>query len=397
MSAEAQWQQRATSPYSGGWDAAGFAIGNKVYVGTGWCCGAIPGSYQEDFRAYDVISNSWSTIAPFGGGIRGGAAAFSVAGKGYVFGGSNGTDQKDLWEYSTSSDTWVQRADMPTSFGRREAVAFSIGSVAYVGLGVYAQGIPSITMTLSDLWAYDPASNSWTQRAPLPSAGRGMAVAFVIETDAYVATGYGYSSTVPQEMWKYNSVANSWEQVASLPAELSRSEAVGFSINGFGYVSLGRQSGAALSDLWRYRPATDSWQQQTSFPGSPREAAVACSIGNKAYICHGGNLAGTVSYHDMWSYEPQQDPLNGIDEYEMRRLSIAPNPNDGHLTIKFARETDPRQLELLDASGRVVLSKLMSATRSSIDIDLSDWERGLYLMQVTFVDGNQAVERIIKD
>ncbi|MBK8341838.1 MAG: hypothetical protein IPL12_00140 [Bacteroidetes bacterium] len=65
-----------------------------------------------------------------------------------------------------SQNTWSTIA----SFGggeRERAIAFVIGSRAYVGTG-----IDSANICKSDLWEYDPGTNSWTQKANVPGSGR---------------------------------------------------------------------------------------------------------------------------------------------------------------------------------------------------------------------------------
>lgn len=393
LAVQAQWTQLATSPYNGGWDKAAFAIDNKVYIGTGWCCGAIPGSYQDDFDVYNTTTGTWSNVAPFGGGLRGAAASFTVNGKGYVVAGSNGTDRKDLWQYDPIQNNWSQKADLPISVnGYNEGIAFSIGSKGYFGTGgVWSSGIQVFS---NNLWAYDPATDSWSQRASLPSGGRSMSSAFVIGTDAYVATGYWSNSE--RELWRYNSITNTWSQRASLPDGAGRYDAIGFAIGGFGYVGLGVW-GSDRNDLWRYDPITDSWTQMTSFPGNVRVGASAVVIGNTAYVGHGGVSAGTQSYRDLWSYVPQMDPLSGLVEIAARPFTISPNPVHSTLRISFAHGRAPRQCSLLEATGRVVREYLVSDQRSSTHIDVAAERSGLYVLQVLFADGSLAREQFIKE
>lgn len=63
---------------------------------------------------------------------------------------------------TSAQNTWTPRASLPSP-GRETAVAFAVGGKGYL-LG----GWNSPTQIFNDLWAFDPATNQWAQRADLP-------------------------------------------------------------------------------------------------------------------------------------------------------------------------------------------------------------------------------------
>ena len=65
------------------------------------------------------------------------------------------------------ADEWFQRADI-TNFGRHRCAGFAIGNKAYAGIG-HMNGT-GVNIVYQDWWEFDPASNSWTQKANYPSA-----------------------------------------------------------------------------------------------------------------------------------------------------------------------------------------------------------------------------------
>jgi Kelch motif len=76
-----------------------------------------------------------------------------------------------MWAYDVGSNTWTQKADMPTArsdFG---------AALAPNGL-IYALGGWNGAYTLAANEAYNPVTNSWVAESPLPKP----------ETDAGVAT-----------------------------------------------------------------------------------------------------------------------------------------------------------------------------------------------------------------
>lgn len=71
---------------------------------------------------------------------------------------------------------------------RYSAVGFSIGSKGYIGTGQDACGYKN------DFWEYNPADNSWTQKADFGGGGRVAAVGFSIGSKGYIGTGNDGSS-----------------------------------------------------------------------------------------------------------------------------------------------------------------------------------------------------------
>lgn len=94
-----------------------------------------------------------------------------------------------------------------------------------------------------------------------------------------------------------------WEELGNTPMS-GRSGAVGFSINGKGYVALGRNNSGALNDLWEYDPATNLWIQRADFPGTARIGAFAFVIDGRAYVGTGNDFSGTGFKRDVYEYNP---------------------------------------------------------------------------------------------
>jgi N-acetylneuraminic acid mutarotase len=99
-----------------------------------------------------------------------------------------------------------------------------------------------------------------------------------------------------------------FKAIAALPGE-GRSSAVACSLNGKGYVMLGRDSNAAdsLKDCWQYDPEADSWAVVTTFPGLARVKAVTAVLNNKIYVGLGYkphvSTYVNANYKDFWEYD----------------------------------------------------------------------------------------------
>jgi hypothetical protein len=76
---------------------------------------------------------------------------------------------------------------------------------------------------------------------------------------------------------------------------------------------------------------------------------------------------------------------------------IYPNPTGGPTTLHVTGVVQARHLTLFDATGRAVSQRSVANMGSTITIDLSGMENGMYLARVEFADGTWAVERLIKE
>lgn len=194
-------------------------------------------------------------------------------------------------------NTWVQKAGLLPA--RSNAVAFTIGSKAYIGLGTF------LGMSyFNDFYEYDPIADTWTQKANFPVGPRADAVAFSINGKGYVATG-GNGVTVNYDMWEYDPVTDTWTQKSNCPGS-ARSKAQGFAIGNLGYIGLGNDGINDLTDFWEYNPVTDSWTQKASYPGSGRTGTMGLAVNNLGYIGLGTDVNGNY-YGDVWEYNAGTD------------------------------------------------------------------------------------------
>lgn len=227
--------------------AVAFTLNNKGYVVTGEDASA----RYKDLWEYDPATNQWTKKADFGGTARSRAVSFAINNKGYVATGYDGADKKDLWEYDPTANTWTAKADL-TSDPRESAVGFSLNGIGYICAGVdYTSG----TMMTNDVYAYNPATNTWTEKSFAEShLARTFSTAFVLNNKAYVCGGLG-----KKDLWEYNPTSNAWTKRADfgLSTEDNRYGAVSFAINGRGYVATGQymvdfSNTQIKNDVWTY-------------------------------------------------------------------------------------------------------------------------------------------------
>ncbi len=278
------WAQKADFGGTARYEAVGFPIGMKGYLGTG----SNGFSGMKDFWEYNPSGNTWTQKADFGGTARYGAVGFSIGNKGYIGTGYTGSSYtKDFWEYDPSTNVWTQKADFGGE-SRAFAVGFSIGTKGYMVTG-------STGLLPKDFWEYDPSANTWTQRADFGGAGRYSAAGFSVGGRGYLGTGFdGISST--KDFWEYDPSANIWAQKADFGGA-ARSRAVGFSMGNRGYLGTGFADSYS-KDFWEYDPSKNFWTQKDDFAGAGRQYAVGFSIGTRGYVGTGDTLASEMK--DFW-------------------------------------------------------------------------------------------------
>jgi N-acetylneuraminic acid mutarotase len=230
--------------------------------------------------------------------------------------GSKGNSTTLIGDWSRSSDF--------DGDGRSEAIGFTIGDKTYLGTGTTDRA------KYQDLWVFDLTKQFWQQLANLPGVARQSASAFAIGNFGYVASGFDGINYL-NDVWKYDITANTWSQKNNFPTNMTaRYDAVGFAINGKGYISTG-YNGGWLKDLWQYDPGSDTWTQKASIGGSKRSAATVFMVNNQAYVVSGANNGSSLN--DLWVYDPATDTWTqkrqisnvSTDTYDDQYTTIARN------------------------------------------------------------------------
>jgi N-acetylneuraminic acid mutarotase len=240
------WTQKASMPASIRirYGASGFSAGNKGYVCLGWS--SMGGNPLNDLWEYDPVLNSWVQKANFPGSSRYDAIGFTINAKGYVgFGFAPNT--ADLWEYDPVNNSWNQKANLPASV-RQSASTFSINGLGYIACGGLSTG-----SSFNDLWEFNPGLNTWTQKANFPGAARYATISFMINNKGYVGSGWDASISF-NDFYEYDPLTNSWSPIPNLPST-ARYAGDGFSLGNRGYAGLGRDgSNNYYNDFWEYGP-----------------------------------------------------------------------------------------------------------------------------------------------
>lgn len=198
---------------------------------------------------------------------------------------------------SAEAGEWVQKSSCPHIARHRES-AFALGGKVYFGLGHVNSGTHAI---YKDIWEYDPASDSWSQKADYGGGLRYHCASFVIDNYAYIGLGHDSMDVYRQDLWRFDPVLNQWQEMSSYPGE-ERRGASAFVINNLGYVGLGQATSGYKQDFYAYNPSTDAWALADTFPGLPRTHAVSFVYNDEAYLGTGHTYS--LALKDFWKYSP---------------------------------------------------------------------------------------------
>lgn len=291
-----------------------FTVGNNAFFGTGF--DGKNSVALSDFWQYNVAGNYWTQKADFPGTLRYYATSFIVGTKGYVGLGYDRvarTNLKDFFEYDTQANEWKEIAEFPGT-ARVGAVSFAVGGKGYVGAG-------DDDSIQKDFYSYDPSSDTWTQIVSIGGAKRTNATSFVIGDKAYVMSGYE-NGTYLSDLWEFvpsnNENGGTWTRMRDIADNsdedyddeyvgIARIKAVGFTIDGKGYITAGNNSSSNLTTSWMYDPVTDLWEERTGLTSGtnkpiPRTEAVGFAIGSYGYVVSG--KSSSSYFDDIWRFDP---------------------------------------------------------------------------------------------
>ncbi len=205
---------------------------------------------------------------------------------------------------NTHAQTWNKKADF-TGADRHGAYCFALDGKVYLGGGEVG-GNPS-----SDLYEYDPANDSWTAKNGMPQ-GMTEGIAFSINGKGYVGLGKSTSSTsYLKGLWEYDTANDSWTPKAELPFPSGVFRSRVFVVNNKAYVLVGTSSNfVAQNEMFEYDPATDKWAQKANYPGNVRpDLPFTFAIGSKGYVSCGEVLQGGTRkvINKTYEYDPAAD------------------------------------------------------------------------------------------
>ena len=188
-------------------EAVSFVLNNKGYVATGY-----DDNFLKDLWQYDPAADSWTQKAGVGGSKRSQATAFVVNNQAYICSGNNNQAAlNDLQVYDPGTDTWTAKNkltnvsddsfdDKYTSIIRFNAVTFIVGGKVYLATGENGS-------MNSHTWEYTPSTDLWVEKTAFSGTARTGALAFTLNDRGFVMAGR--SGTAPfDNMYEFQPTAD---------------------------------------------------------------------------------------------------------------------------------------------------------------------------------------------
>ena len=229
-----------------------------------------------------IQAQFWIQKASVGGVGRHRATGCATSHRGYIgLGHINGTGQdisfKDWWEYDPASDTWTQKADFPVS--THGCVAFVVDNCPVVGGG---------SALSTQFYKFNTATNTWGQIANCILPNPGDSQGFAVNNQGFVYRA--------NQLAKYNPNTDSWSLCANAPVSFGN-WTCSFVIEGSGFIKYGNQ-------LLEYKPLHNQWVPRASFPGNSTGGSSGFAIQQRGYVTSGYVGALAVVTEQVWSFHP---------------------------------------------------------------------------------------------
>ena len=303
-----KWIRRAPLPQGTG-ELLGVAVNGKLYASQGLLPGFKPaGLVYEYDPAADAWTQRKPMPHPVhhAAVTAQNGKMYVFGGFGLPAAGAPGwSPVADAWEYDPATDAWRALAPLPTARG--SGVAAFVGGKCYVigGAGaVPGASDPTIRprqpqRSLGTVEEYDPVANTWRARAPMPTPCNHMG-GEAVDGRIYVIggrlsgafiIGYPGNTNLTQV---YDPATDGWTTRAPMPTPRSGLNTA--ALNGFIYAAGGEvqddKSLSAFRAFEAYHPASDTWWQLPSML-LPRHECIMAALGNRIHVA-GGSVQSAI-------------------------------------------------------------------------------------------------------
>ncbi len=253
-----------------------------------------------------------------------------VDGKIYVIGGAGPVYEAlgTVEVYDPATGIWETKSPMPTA---RQGLSTSVvnGKIYAIGGGVSSSSAYSKIDTFSTVEEYDPETDNWTTKSPMPTA-RGWHSANVVDGTIYIfggsqdtTPGGGHVLTVEV----YDPVTDTWSQKGEMPRGMGAGS--GSVVDGKIYF-FGGYSGKQRVD--EYDPSTDTWTQKSEMP-TPRVGLSTNVLDGKIYLIGGFGSSGHRGMTTVDVYEPATDTWTTAPDMPTGRFGAYTSVVDGKLYV----------------------------------------------------------------
>jgi N-acetylneuraminic acid mutarotase len=300
---------------------------------------------------------AWRQLKSMGSGVEWGDVAAATSTRGYV---GVSTYTQSWWEFNPDNETWTQKAAFPGQM-RSGLTSFSIDEKIYAGMGSAYDFDALKYKAFNDLYAYDPASNTWTKKADFPGTSRQYSSCTYGNGRGYVLGGddiAGGATSFLNDVWEYNPTSDTWTQLTDMPVGTAFVSA--FVRDGKlhfmnGSVKSGASSWGSVNQYYQLDLAAGTWSKggNTMYYGS---SGTVHQIGENAYF----NASGMYSYNfttAKWSVKPAMPgTTSGIRTFRINNKIYGVNNNyEVWVYNPEATVAEPENLDSEFQGDRIVL------------------------------------------
>lgn len=244
-------------------------------------------------------AGTWADLAPLAGGPRQETAVAVLGGKIYLLGGFTlGGLSAAVEVYDPATDTWTDAAPLPATMHHVNAAV--VGDTLYV-LGFLESGA---FLANGAGFAYTEASGVWTPVASMPAGTeRGAAATATVGSKILVAGGFRGGPVADASL--YDPATDSWETLPPLP--IARDHGAGASVNGVFYAIGGRGGdiSAFAPAVFAFDPAVGMWCAKEPLP-TPRGGIATAVVGGRIVVVGGEGSSGVNGvFTEVEAFDPK--------------------------------------------------------------------------------------------
>jgi len=289
------WSTKAPMPTASNLLSACVSNGKLYAIGGGLSATTSSWAVEE----YDPATDKWTKRANLPEAMCG-LSTSAIDGKIYAIGGATspvGAARSSVYVYDPETDNWMHKTDMPTARAYLSASVVN-GKIYVIG------GAPSaFSPAYKTVEEYDPVTDTWTMKEDMPTA-RCAHSAGLVDGKIYAIGGMVGGPTPWMGLSvveAYDPATDTWTRKADMPTRrlchsVSAVDGKIYSMGG------GTSNSDALATLEEYDPITDTWTRKADMP-TARWGLSSSVVDGKIYAV-GGALASNVAVSTVEEYDP---------------------------------------------------------------------------------------------
>ena len=305
-------------------------------------CGVASRASAQDgaHEAGEAGLGHWMTGAP-APTARTEVAVAALNGLIYVVGGFEQSNSWKIWQssastkvevYDPATNRWSSRPDLP--MGLHHAGAAVLDGALYV-VGGFTVSDDTLWNPSDRVFRFNPADETWTERAPLPTARGGLAVT-TLQGKLYAVSGYDGRRN-PAAVEIYDPARDQWTAAAPLPTPRDHLAAIAIGETLYaigGRVRLDYREN--LSTVEAYQAESNQWIPKTDMP-TPRSGIAVGVLNGWAYVFGGESGEGT--FHQNERYNARLNRWQTMAPMPTARHGLGAAAVAGHI---YVLSGDPR-------------------------------------------------------